>query len=279
MYFVLTLAFAVLTVILYGSLRWSFYMRRMRVHLEASRAPIWPKRYSANQICDLPAPVQRYFHSVLKEGQPIVSAVELEHTGSFSAGKSPGKWSPFTSTERVITHHPGFDWQACIAIAPGLHVHVHDAYIAREGFLDAAFFGIVPLVNQRGRNELAHGELMRFVAEAAWYPTALLPCAGVRWDAEDNHSAQVAFQDTDIVVTLLFRFNDDGLVDTVRAEARGRMVGTAVVSTPWQGRFWNYALRDGMLVPLDAEVAWILPEGEKPYWRGHITRVSYEFAQ
>ena len=32
-----------------------------------------------------------------------------------------------------------------------------------------------------------------------------------------------------------------------------------------------------MLVPLNGEVAWLLPEGEKPYWRGRITEISHEF--
>ncbi len=30
---------------------------------------------------------------------------------------------------------------------------------------------------------------------------------------------------------------------------------------------------------LESEVAWLLPEGTKPYWRGHITEIDYEFAQ
>jgi len=77
----------------------------------------------------------------------------------------------------------------------------------------------------------------------------------------------------------VFRFNEDGLIDTVRAEARSRTVGGTVVPTPWHGRVWNYAIRDGMRVPLDGEVAWLLPEGVKPYWRGRITTLSYEFAQ
>lgn len=34
-----------------------------------------------------------------------------------------------------------------------------------------------------------------------------------------------------------------------------------------------------MRVPLDGEVAWLLPEGAKPYWRGRITKLRYEFAQ
>jgi hypothetical protein len=32
-----------------------------------------------------------------------------------------------------------------------------------------------------------------------------------------------------------------------------------------------------MLVPMSGEVAWILPKGSKPYWRGKITRLEYEF--
>ena len=34
-----------------------------------------------------------------------------------------------------------------------------------------------------------------------------------------------------------------------------------------------------MRVPLDGEVTWLLPEGEEPYWRGHITEIVYEFAR
>jgi hypothetical protein len=50
------------------------------------------------------------------------------------------------------------------------------------------------------------------------------------------------------------------------------------VSAPWQGRFWNYAERGGMQVPLNGEVAWVLPEGMKTYWPGTTTSLNYEFA-
>ena len=56
-------------------------------------------------------------------------------------------------------------------------------------------------------------------------------------------------------------------------------MGDEIVPTPWRGRFWNYQERGGMIVSLDAEVAWLPPEGEKPYWRGHITEISYELAR
>lgn len=120
---------------------------------------------------------------------------------------------------------------------------------------------------------------MRFFAEAAWYPTALLPSQGVRWDAVDEKSAKATLEDGDTKLTMLLTFTEVGLIDTVRAEARGRTVGGKVIPTPWQGRFWNYKQRAGMLIPLDGEVMWLLPDGPKPYWRGHIDEIVYELAQ
>ena len=37
--------------------------------------------------------------------------------------------------------------------------------------------------------------------------------------------------------------------------------------------------RDGMRVPLDGEVEWILPEGPRPYWRGHLQDIRFELAR
>ncbi len=85
-------------------------------------------------------------------------------------------------------------------------------------------------------------------------PLALLPGQGVRWEAVDANQARATLTDDAVSVTLQFRFNADGLIDTVHAEARGRTVGKRIVPTPWQGRFWNYQTRSGMLVPLEGEV-------------------------
>ncbi len=276
---VLGLVVFVTAVMLYGEFRWKLGTKKLRNRLEAARLPTDPKFFYKVELNGVPAPVQRYFRAVLKDGQPIVAAVSMEHTGTFNMGEAAEEWKPFTSTQRVVTHSPGFDWDGRVAMMPGLPVRVHDAYIAREGILHAAVLGLVSMVNLRGTGEVAKGELMRFFAEAAWYPTALLPSQGVLWDAVDDHSARATLKDGALTLTLLFRFNKDGLIDTVHAEARGRTVGGTVVPTPWQGRFWNYEIRDGMRVPLDGEVAWLLPEGAKPYWRGRITKLSYESAQ
>jgi hypothetical protein len=241
--------------------------------------PVRPNTVDFRELEGLPAPVQRYFRAVLKEGQPMVAGVRVRHTGTFNMGETTDQWKPFTSDQKVVAQRPGFDWNGRVAMMPGLPVRVHDAYVAGEGILHASLLGLFPVVDMRGTGDVAEGELMRFLAEAAWYPTALLPSQGVRWEAVDDRSAYATLIEGEISITMLFTFNEEGLIDTVRAQARGRAVGGEVVPTPWHGRFSNYEERGGMRVPLDGEVAWLLPEGEKPYWRGHITEIVYEFAR
>lgn len=266
----------------WGSWRWRGSTRALVERMEAARAAPSPARYdSARELEGLPGPVQRYFRTVLTDGQPIVAAVTLQHRGDFNMGESADRWKPFTSWQRTVARRPGFVWDGRIALAPGLSVHVHDAYVDGEGTLRPAIGGLFALADMQGRSAevggLAHGELMRFLAEAAWYPTALLPSQGVRWEPVDDRSARGTLSDGAVSVALTFQFADDGSMSGVRAEARGRTVGGQVVTTPWEGRWSALQTQQGMRVPMRGEVAWLTPEGRRPYWRGTVEAVSYEF--
>jgi hypothetical protein len=281
MILIVTLGLAVIITLalMYGSGRWESATREMHAKLEAARRPIGGKTYGPDDLIGLPAPVQKYFRAVIKDGQPIVSVVHVELSGSINMSPTSEKWKRFTSTQQVIAQRPGFDWEGHIEMMPGLTARVHDAYIAGEGVLHATLFGLVSLANLRGTPEIAQGELMRFFAEAAFYPTALLPSQGVQWKAIDDLSAKATLIDGATAVTLLFRFDKNGLIESVSAEARGRTVAGVVIPTPWEVRWSNYELRDGMCIPTEGEVAWLLAEGPKSYFRGRITSLSYEFAQ
>ena len=260
-----------------GSRRWKSISKELGANLEAARLPGASKTYDSQELIGLPAPVQRYFQAVLKDGQPMVEAVDVKQAGTMNMSASGEQWKRFTSTQRVTTQRPGFDWEARIEMMHGLVARVHDAYIAGEGILQASMFGLISLANVRGTPEMARGELLRFFAEAAWYPTVLLPSQGVLWKAINDSSAEATLRDGETAVTLLFRFDENDLIKSVRAEARGRTVRASVIPTPWEGRWSKYELRDGMCIPTEGEVAWVLAEGPKTYWKGQITSVHYEF--
>jgi hypothetical protein len=274
------LAVALAGAFIYGNARWNQLTRELYARLDAARSAPSPARYDeARELDGLPPPVQRFFRTTLRDGAPIIAAVTVTHSGTFNMSDSGGQqWKPFTSMQRVITRRPGFVWDGRVQMLPGLNVHVHDAYVAGEGLLHPAIAGLFTLAELRDRGgDVAQGELMRFFAEAAWYPTALLPSQGVRWQAVDDTSARATLTDGPLTLTLLFRFAADGYITSVRADARGRTVQGKVIPTPWEGVWSNHAERDGMRVPLTGEVAWLTPEGRKPYWRGTITAAAYEF--
>lgn len=267
----------------YGSTRWTDTTRTLISRLEAARvdekaqSPS-PLRYDSRELEGLPAPVQRYFRAVLKDGQPIIAAATVELAGTFNLSTTGEQWKPFTSRQWVVTRSPGFLWDAQVSMFPGVAVRVVDSYIAGEGLLHAAILGLFTVAEVSGGGEIARGEFMRFFAEAAWYPTALLPSQGVRWEAVDDSCANATVVDGPLTLTLLFKFNDDGVIGSFRAEARGAMVGKEVVMLPWEGSWSNYQTRDGMTVPFTGEVAWVRPEGRKPYFLGTATSLAYEFS-
>ena len=175
---------------LYGAYCWKTDAQELRARLDAARAPVWPRTVHFRELEGLPAPVQRYFRLVLEEGQQMIAGVCVRHRGTFNIGETTDRWKPFSSDQKVVTQRPGLDWSGRVAmILPGLPVRVHDAYAAGEGSLHASLLGLYAVVDMRGTGDVAEGELMRFLAEAAWYPTALLPSQGVHWEAVDDRSA------------------------------------------------------------------------------------------
>jgi len=266
-----------------GASRWARMIRTHATQIESGsvdargRLPS-PARFDPRELEGLPAPVQRYFRAVLEDGQPIISAATLEMTGTMNMSATGEQWKPFTSRQRVVTRKPGFLWDAEVAMFPGLPAHVEDSYIAGHGRLIAKVFGLFTVADSQGTGEIARGELMRYFAESPWYPTALLPSQGVRWQAVDDACANATLVDGPITLTLLFRFNDAGLIASVRAESRGAGVGKdgVMVMLPWDCALSDYQPQGGMLIPMTGEAAWVQPEGRKVYFVGRVKKLSYE---
>lgn len=278
----LLLAIAVLAAIalMVGALRWDGATRDVRARLEGARTAPAVTRVDPAELAALPAPVRRHLERALTPGQAVIVAASVEHHGTFDmGGDGAARWVPFTSRQRVTLARPGFDWDARVRMAPGLRVHVRDAYVAGTGRLEAALAGLVPVMREPPSPELDRGEFLRFAAEAAWYPTALLPSQGARWVPVDDRTAELTLADGAVTATLTVRFGDDGLLESVRAAERTRVADGVRTVMAWSGRFWAYERREGMLVPLEGEVSWLPPaRAPMPYWRGRIERVAYEFA-
>jgi uncharacterized protein DUF6920 len=271
------IAAVVMSVSAVGSISWQSRTRELNDQLAAARYSSGTAVRGPDQ--SLPEPVRVYLSTVLDSRGSAIAAARIEHGGTFNMGTADDQWRSFKSEQQVVIDRPGFVWNAKIRMAPLLSARVHDAYVAGFAELNARVQGLIPVMEQPHSPELASGELMRFLAESVWYPSALLPGHGMVWYPLDGTRARATITDGATTVSLDFHFGSDGFVSSVHSDGRYRSVDGVQIATPWVGRFWNYQERDGVIIPLDGEVSWILPDGEKPYWRGHIEQIEYETGQ
>ena len=273
-------ALAVLSLVLgfWANARWSRDVDARLQALEAATPKTRAQHYDDEELKSLPPVVRRYLSQALNMNQPLVRRLYLEQTGTFNRGSTPQaeQWEPFTARQRVATKRPGFVWDAAVKVSPGITVRVVDAYVAGVGSLQPSVFGLIDVGGSQGNADIARGELIRYFAESVWYPTVLLPSQGVQWKPVDEHSAQATLTDGALTVSLLFAFDADGMVERISSTERSALLNGVMAPMPWEVRLSHYALRDGMRVPQEAEVAWLTPTGRWPYWRGKLEKLDYD---
>jgi hypothetical protein len=230
--------------------------------------------FSHAALADVPAPVARYLAFAVSEGQRRIRTARIEWTGEFQRSPHAG-WTTFTAVQHYTTSPPGFVWDATIRMLPLIPMRVRDSYLAGAGSMTGRLGGVAPIIDETGTPELASGALTRWLGEAAWFPTALLPGNGVRWEAINDTIARGVIEDGGNRVQAEFHFAPSGELTAMTAMRYRDVNGTGVL-TPFEGRYGRYERREGVMVPMTAEVSWILPEGRYPYWRGRPVAVHYE---
>ncbi|NKN34116.1 DUF6544 family protein [Marichromatium bheemlicum] len=264
-------------VVLLGVTRWQSVTVALVERLEGARRAVAPRTFERGELLPLPAPVQAYFRAVLSPGQPLVAAAEIAQEGALDLGRAQSRWVQFHGRQRVFVSRPGWLWDARVRWWPGLRLFAHQGLFSGVVVARYKLFGLIPVVRSREEAAGAASELTRFLAEAVWYPTRLLPSQGVHWEEIDDQHARATISDDGVSVGVVFVFDDAGLVRSVRAQARERRVGGTRIETPWEMRFWEYRERGGMMIPAQYEMAWVLPQGRQVYAQGRVNEALYKF--
>jgi len=270
------LVFAVVVTLAVARAQWRVGTASAVARLSAAAPHTTPAAFAPARLDSLPAPVARYLRAVLRDGAPIARRVVIRHEGGFRADSASGTWSPFRSVQHFTAGTPGFVWDAQVRMAPVLDVYVRDELIGGSGAMRARLAALVPVADAAGSPELASGALHRWLAEAAWFPTALLPSAFLSWVAMDDSTASAVASTSRATVKLTFRFGPDSLLREVWTPERSRDVGGVPVPTPWGANYSDWQWRGDVRVPARGEAAWTLPSGRFAYWRGTLAGVTYD---
>jgi len=227
-----------------------------------------------DRVADVPEPVSRFFKHAFAAKQRIIRSARIRQTGQFFLN---GSWRPMQAEQLFSATRPAFQWDARISAAPLMPVYVRDAYVDGHGMMRADMLALYPMVNQAGVSELDSAALLRYLGEAAWFPTRLLPGNGLSWRSVDDNAAEARLTDGRITVSLQFRVDAHGALVELYSPGRFREVNGAYVSTPWRARALGEETLSGVRMMNPTVVEWMLPEGPMPYWRGRITQADYTY--
>jgi hypothetical protein len=226
---------------------------------------------------DLPDPVHRYVKHVLADEQRPIRVMRMTQSGELRTDPRRPRWMKFRAEHRVTPASRTFCWDARVRVLPLLHLLVRDAYADGVGSGQVQLLSTVTVASDRNRPELNTASLHRYLAEAVWYPTALLPSAGVQWSPVDDRRAVATLSDLGNTVVLEFRFNDLAEVIGIHTEGRWNRTANGYELTPWEGHFSDYRRHQGVRVPAKGEVGWYANGRLEIVWRGDITSLEYEF--
>jgi hypothetical protein len=258
-----------------GKFQWDRSIAKMVARLLFNLPEPSPQQFRLYDIATLPAPVRQYFCFALQPGQAVIQHARIEQVGQFRMGGIDSKWSPFTAVQHITGGLRGFVWAANIHAAPFISVRVSDSYIRGLATMRARVASLIPILNLSGTRELAAGALHRYLAEAVWMPTALLPSQGVEWEPIDERTARATLTDHGISVSLEFEFGESGEIVRSYTPDRGRAVNGAWVPTPSACHYSEYVSVGEMMVPRQGEAQWLLPEGALPYCRLNLSHIEY----
>ena len=146
-----------------------------------------------------------------------------------------------------------------------------DMYLADEGRLIATSLSTINVVDIHGKQQYNESELLRWLGESVWFPTNLLPSEKLQWTGIDNSSAKLTFNYNGLSLFYIINFNNTG--EIIQMETK-RYMDEKRLET-WIINPAKYEERNGIIIPVQAEVFWRLKEGDFGYAKFNVTEIEY----
>jgi hypothetical protein len=198
------------------------------------------------------------------------SIVQLKQTGRLKQKVGAASWMSFTATQTISMRECAFDWRA--RAGPFGMVLARDALQDGEGRFDVIAFGIIPIARAEHTSALMRGELMRYLAELAWAPDAILLNTALRWREDGPDQLAVSAGSGETAAEVMLNLDSEGRIAGAFTPDRPRSATAPFLPTPWRGRFSDYRHHDKMWLPFAGEVTWEIDGKEEVYWQGRIDR-------
>ena len=219
------------------------------------------RKVTEKDLDGLPEPVQRYLRYTQIIGKEKTRTVRLKQKGYFRT-KEDQKWMPLKAEEYFTVDPPGFLWYGKMSVFPFVSVTAIDKFVNSEGSLIVKMMSLFKVADADGE-EYDQAELVRFLSEMIWFPSAFLSDY-IHWEPVNSGAARATIRVHDLSASAVLHFNPEGQITSLIAE-RYMDVGGGMILKKWSTPLHEYAEKNGIMVPVKGEGVWRLSTGDFSY--------------
>ena len=228
---------------------------------------------TAEQVEELPEPVQKWLVWSGSVGKAEVRSMYLEQSGQIKLKPEQKHWTPAKAQQYSTFEPPEFTWKVDMKLAPGTHISGKDVFRNGRAQMRIKFDGIMPLSKTENSSKTNQSSLQRYLMELSCCPPAALS-SYVSWQRVDETTATAMMELNGVSGTADFHFNVRGELESVKAlrykdsnEGAKMMLCTANIL--------SYMEAGGIKVPSKMEIVWDLPEGPFTWYEFEVSGVHF----
>lgn len=242
--------------------------------LKMSQGDSTNKDISIKDIKHLPGNVQRWLIRSGIVGRKRNSYVYIEQKGEMRLDEKSNKWIFASSKQFAGINMPAFVWQVKAAFIPFVNVYGMDSFVDGVGSFEMRLFNLVKMAREEDTVKVNQSSFARYLLEIPWYPQAALN-KNMKWEEIDKYTARLMMSNRGIVGQVYVYFNKDYDViktSTMRykdTDEEGKLLECI-------GESKEFKDFDGIRIPSEIHISWILPQGDFTWYKLRVEKLSYK---
>jgi hypothetical protein len=233
------------------------------------------KLFTYSELEDQPNLVKRFFRSVVSDSILIPKFVTIEQSAQFKTDVN-SDWKQLKATQYFSTELANFIWVSEMKTSKFFWVNAIDSYINGKGNMLIKLNSSITVADSWGI-ELDKSGLFRYISEAVFFPTKLLPTKNLLWNILDSNLAEIKFTNSANSIVAKLYFDTEYKITKIETYDKYRALGENFEKSLYTVYFSNYkTVNNHFKVPKKMEVEWDLAAGKFNYGKFKIDEITYE---
>jgi hypothetical protein len=234
------------------------------------------KEFHAGAISSLPPIVQKYFTNTLQEGQRYIDFIQMSQEADFRT-QIDGDWSHLSANVWYGAFEPGMVWKARFGTSLLPFKTASLEFIHGKGHGLVRLLGTITLLEPHGY-EADITLLSRYLMEAVWFPTVLLPNRHIEWSPVSELSAKAEIHFEGLRASAIFTFTPDGQIENIVTHDKFRDFKGSFEKEQFTLHCKNFKQFQNITIPTEVEFVWNLPSKDFSYGKFRVADIRYEFS-